>query len=323
MCMTGKRHPFINHYKVGFDNDGRIIGLEHMLAGQCGHSPDLSDAIVDRAMFHSDNAYFLANVRIDGLRCKSNTVSNTAFRGFGGPQGIMAIEAVIDEIAYRLNKDPLQIRKLNFYGEAPRNITPYHQSVTGFTVPELFEQLSHSSDYDARRQAIATFNQSSQVLKKGIAMTPVKFGISFTVTHLNQGGALLHLFNDGSVQLNHGGTEMGQGLMVKVAQVVATTLGMDINRITTTATRTDKVPNTSATAASSGSDINGMAAQDAANTIKRRLVGFLQEQHAVTEQAVTFESDRRKYTTTGKRLRVGLFYILQMVQPSARLLSIP
>ncbi len=291
MCMTGKRHPFINHYTVGFDNDGRIQGIEHSLAGQCGHSPDLSDAIVDRAMFHSDNAYFLANVRIDGLRCKSNTASNTAFRGFGGPQGMMAMEAVIDEIAFKLNKDPLVIRKINFYGDAPNNITPYHQTVTGFTVPELFEQLHASSDYAARRQAINEFNQNSRVLKKGIAMTPVKFGISFTVTHLNQGGALLHLYNDGSVQLNHGGTEMGQGLMVKVAQVVATTFGMDINRITCTATRTDKVPNTSATAASSGSDINGMAAQDAANTIKVRLVEFLQQKHSVGESNIVFAND--------------------------------
>ncbi len=291
MCMTGKRHPFINHYQVGFDNDGRIQGIQHALAGQCGNSPDLSDAIVDRAMFHSDNAYYLANVRIDGLRCKSNTVSNTAFRGFGGPQGMMAIEAVIDDIAYKLNKDPLEIRKINFYGDSPRNITPYHQTVTTFTVPELVEQLTDSSQYTVRRQAIAKFNQSSPVLKKGIAMTPVKFGISFTVTHLNQGGALLHLYNDGSVQLNHGGTEMGQGLMVKVAQVVSTTLGMNLSRITSTATRTDKVPNTSATAASSGSDINGMAAQDAANTIKNRLTDFLQKKHLVVETDIEFAND--------------------------------
>jgi len=291
MCMTGKRHPFINRYNVGYDNDGRILGIEHSLAGQCGYSPDLSDAIVDRAMFHSDNAYYLASARIDGLRCKSNTVSNTAFRGFGGPQGMMAIEAVIDEIAYKLNKDPLEIRKINFYGDAPNNVTPYHQTVTSCTVPEIVEKLTDSSNYLARRNTIAEFNQSSPVLKKGIAITPVKFGISFTVTHLNQGGALLHLYSDGSVQLNHGGTEMGQGLMVKVAQVVATTLGMDINRITPTATRTDKVPNTSATAASSGSDINGMAAQDAASTIKKRLIEFLQNKHKVSESNIEFAND--------------------------------
>jgi len=292
MHMTGKRHPFINHYSVGFDNDGRIQGIEHTVAGQCGHSPDLSDAIVDRAMFHSDNAYYLANVQIKGLRCKSNTVSNTAFRGFGGPQGMMAMETVIDEIAHKLKKDPLEIRKLNFYGDAPRNITPYHQTVSSFTVPELFDQLTQSSDYVARRQAIVKFNQSSPVLKKGIAITPVKFGISFTVTHLNQGGALLHLYSDGSVQLNHGGTEMGQGLLVKVEQVVATSFGMDMSRISTTATQTDKVPNTSATAASSGSDINGMAAQDAANTIKNRLIEFLQKRHSVTESDIKFANDK-------------------------------
>lgn len=291
MCMTGKRHPFINHYKVGFDNHGRILGIEHVLAAQCGNSPDLSDAIVDRAMFHSDNAYYLSDVHINGLRCKSNTVSNTAFRGFGGPQGMMAIEAVIDEIACALNKDPLAIRKINFYGDAPRNVTPYHQTVEAFNLPEIFSQLEASSDYERRRKACREFNQSSAVLKKGIAITPVKFGISFTVNHLNQGGALLHLYSDGSVQLNHGGTEMGQGLMMKVAQVVSHTLGMDIGRIAITATRTDKVPNTSATAASSGSDINGMAAQDAALTIKQRLIDYLVEQHGVQSSAIEFKND--------------------------------
>ncbi len=291
MCFTGKRHPFLNHYSVGFDDEGRIHGIEHQLAGQCGNSPDLSDAIVDRAMFHCDNAYYLGDVKINGLRCKSNTVSNTAFRGFGGPQGMMAIEAAIDQIAYALNKDPLSVRKTNFYGESPRNITPYHQAVTTFTVPKIIEQLEASSDYANRRSAIRQFNRTSPILKKGIALTPVKFGISFTVTHLNQGGALVHLYSDGSVQLNHGGTEMGQGLMVKVAQVTATTLGMDINRIHITATRTDKVPNTSATAASSGSDINGMAAQDAANTIKRRLISFLTQLHEVGEEDIVFAND--------------------------------
>ena len=297
MCMTGKRHPFINDYTVGFTNDGVISGIKHQLAGQCGHSADLSDAIVDRAMFHSDNAYYLNDVVITGLRCKSNTVSNTAFRGFGGPQGMMAMETVIDEIAYALNKDPLEIRKRNLYGDAPRNVTPYHQTVDSSTVPQLFEQLEVSSNYHARRKSIREFNKTSSVLKKGIAITPVKFGISFTVTHLNQGGALLHLYSDGSVQLNHGGTEMGQGLLVKVAQVVATTLGMDIERITTSATRTDKVPNTSATAASSGSDINGMAAQAAALTIKRRLVDFIKVTYKVDEAAIEFANDQVSITT--------------------------
>lgn len=292
MSMTGKRHPFINRYNVGFDERGKILGIEHTLAAQCGNSPDLSDAIVDRAMFHSDNAYYLNDVHIDGLRCKSNTVSNTAFRGFGGPQGIMAIETVIDHIACELNKDPLIIRQLNFYGDAPRNVTPYHQTIEAFNLPEIFKQLKASSNYAHRRTAIREFNASSAVLRKGIAITPVKFGISFTVNHLNQGGALLHLYNDGSVQLNHGGTEMGQGLMMKVAQVVSATLGMDIGRIAITATRTDKVPNTSATAASSGSDINGMAAQDAALTIKQRLIDYLIDTHQVTISEIKFENDQ-------------------------------
>ncbi len=297
MQMTGKRHAFINNYAVGFDNNGLIHGIEHVLAGQCGHSPDLSDAIVDRAMFHADNAYYLNDVNIEGLRCKSNTVSNTAFRGFGGPQGMMAMEAVIDEIAYALNKDPLEIRKINFYGQAPRNVTPYHQEVSSFTVPQIVAQLEDSANYQHRRQAIRDFNQSSAVLKKGIALTPVKFGISFTVTHLNQGGALLHVFNDGSVQINHGGTEMGQGLMIKVAQIVASTLGIDLQRIAITATRTDKVPNTSATAASSGTDINGMAAKSAADTIKSRLAQFVVESkapdgHTCTVSDVVFDNNR-------------------------------
>ncbi len=292
MVMTGKRHPFFNTYHVGFNEDGRVLGIKQTLVGQCGNSPDLSDAIVDRAMFHSDNAYFLPNVQIDGLRCKSNTVSNTAFRGFGGPQGMMAIETVMDDIARYLNLDPLDVRRINFYGEDGRNITPYHQTVTSFTVPTLMRQLENSSDYTARRSAIDTYNRNNKVLKKGIAITPVKFGISFTVSHLNQGAALLHLYNDGSVLLNHGGTEMGQGLMTKVSQVVADTLGMSLERIAVSATRTDKVPNTSPTAASSGTDLNGMAALRAAMTIKKRLLAFLCDRHDVPSEGVVFSDDR-------------------------------
>ena len=211
MLMTGKRHGFLNRYDVGFNDAGLITGIEYILAGQCGNSPDLSDAIVDRAMFHCDNAYYLPNVTIDGLRCKTHTVSNTAFRGFGGPQGMMAMEAVIDDIAYALHKDPLEIRRINLYGKVTRNITPYHQTVETFTVPELIRQLERTSDYAYRRKDIRFFNRNSEVIKKGIALTPVKFGISFTVKHLNQAGALLHIYSDGSAQLNHGGTEMGQG----------------------------------------------------------------------------------------------------------------
>lgn len=292
MVLTGKRHGFLNRYDVGFDNEGRIEAIEYVLAGQCGNSPDLSDAIVDRAMFHCDNAYYLPNVTIDGLRCKTHTVSNTAFRGFGGPQGMMAMEAVIDAIAFNLGKDPLDVRRINFYGTDTRNITPYHQKVKTFTVPALFDQLEASSEYKARRHTVREFNRGSAVIKRGIAITPVKFGISFTVKHLNQAGALIHIYSDGSVQLNHGGTEMGQGLMVKVQQIVANELGMNLERIAVMATRTDKVPNTSATAASSGTDLNGMAALKAAQTLKSRLVDYLKERHEVESAQITFENDR-------------------------------
>ncbi len=291
MLQTGKRHGFLNTYDVGFDDAGRILGIRHQLAGQCGHSPDLSDAIVDRAMFHCDNAYYYPDVTIDGLRCHTHTVSNTAFRGFGGPQGMMAAETVIDDIAFALKKDPLEIRKLNFYGTDERNVTPYHQQMVSFTVPRLFDELEQSADYAARRLAISEFNQQNDVLKKGIAMTPVKFGISFTVKHLNQAGALIHLYSDGSVQLNHGGTEMGQGLMVKIQQLVASELGMSLKRIAVMATRTDKVPNTSATAASAGTDLNGMAALAAAGKLKQRLLDYLSDKHSVDKQSIQFSDD--------------------------------
>ncbi|MFK7853774.1 MAG: xanthine dehydrogenase molybdopterin binding subunit [Granulosicoccus sp.] len=291
MIMTGKRHGFLNRYDVGFDDNGRIEAISYLLAGQCGNSPDLSDAIVDRAMFHCDNAYYLPHVTIDGLRCKTHTVSNTAFRGFGGPQGMMAMEAVIDEIAFALGKDPLEVRRINLYGTDSRNITPYHQKVDTFTVPVLLDQLEQSACYAKRRADINAFNASSSVHKRGIALTPVKFGISFTVKHLNQAAALIHIYSDGSVQLNHGGTEMGQGLMVKVQQIVAQELGMSLSRIAVMATRTDKVPNTSATAASSGTDLNGMAALNAAKSLRGRLVEYLIQRHGVMEQAIRFAGD--------------------------------
>lgn len=292
MVMTGKRHGFINYYDVGYSDKGVITAIDYKLVGQCGNSPDLSDAIVDRAMFHCDNAYYLPDVSIEGVRCKTHTVSNTAFRGFGGPQGMIAAETVMDEIAYAVGADPVDIRKRNFYGTDQRNVTPYGQTVTTFTVPQLVEQLEASSDYRERRQQIHEFNTKQPVLRRGIALTPVKFGISFTVKHMNQGGALLHLYSDGSVQLNHGGTEMGQGLMVKVQQIVARTLGMNTERIVVMATRTDKVPNTSATAASSGTDINGMAAMHAALRLKRRLLKLLTEKHNVSESDIDFSNDK-------------------------------
>ncbi|MGA4321045.1 xanthine dehydrogenase molybdopterin binding subunit [Ectopseudomonas hydrolytica] len=290
MSMTGKRHPFYVEYDVGFDDDGLLHGIEMDLAGNCGYSPDLSGSIVDRAMFHSDNAYFLGNATINGHRCKTNTASNTAYRGFGGPQGMVAIEEVMDAVARSLGKDPLEVRKLNYYGKTERNVTHYHQTVEHNVIHEMTAELEQSCEYAKRREEIRAFNAKSPVLKKGLAMTPVKFGISFTATFLNQAGALIHIYTDGSIHLNHGGTEMGQGLNTKVAQVVAEVFQVDISRIQITATNTDKVPNTSPTAASSGADLNGMAAKNAAETIKQRLVDFLVREYKVTPEDVEFRN---------------------------------
>lgn len=290
MSMTGKRHPFYVEYDVGFDDDGLLHGIEMDLAGNCGYSPDLSGSIVDRAMFHSDNAYFLGNATINGHRCKTNTASNTAYRGFGGPQGMVAIEEVMDAVARSLGKDPLEVRKTNYYGKTERNVTHYHQTVEHNVIHEMTAELEESAEYAKRRREIIEFNLKSPVLKKGLAMTPVKFGISFTATFLNQAGALIHIYTDGSIHLNHGGTEMGQGLNTKVAQVVAEVFQVDIERIQITATNTDKVPNTSPTAASSGTDLNGMAAKNAAETIKQRLVDFLVREYKATPEDIEFRN---------------------------------
>ncbi|PCD89719.1 xanthine dehydrogenase molybdopterin binding subunit [Vibrio mediterranei] len=290
MTMTGKRHPFYNQYKIGFNDDGVIEGAEIIVAGNCGYSPDLSSSIVDRAMFHSDNAYYLGDATVTGHRCKTNTASNTAYRGFGGPQGMMTIEHIMDEIARYLKKDPLEVRKANYYGEEGRDVTHYYQTVEDNFLPEITEQLEQSSDYHARRKEIAEFNRSSPILKKGLSITPVKFGISFTATFLNQAGALIHIYTDGSIHLNHGGTEMGQGLNIKVAQIVAEEFQVDVDRIQITATNTDKVPNTSPTAASSGADLNGKAAQNAAITIKQRLIEFASSHFKVTPEEVIFKN---------------------------------
>lgn len=291
MMMTGKRHPFYNQYKIGFDDTGRIQAAEIIVAGNCGYSPDLSSSIVDRAMFHSDNAYYLGDATVIGHRCKTHTASNTAYRGFGGPQGMMTIEHVIDEIASHLGKDPLEIRKVNFYGIEDRNVTHYHQPVEHNIIHEMVEELEESSEYARRRNEIKAYNAQSPILKKGIAITPVKFGISFTASFLNQGGALVHVYTDGSIHLNHGGTEMGQGLNIKVAQIVAEEFQVDIDRIQITATNTDKVPNTSPTAASSGTDINGKAAQNAAITIKNRLIEWAAGHFQVTPEEVVFKNN--------------------------------
>jgi xanthine dehydrogenase large subunit len=291
MLMTGKRHDFEIDYEVGFDDNGRIEGIEFMFASRCGMSADLSGAINDRTMFHCDNAYFLENATIVSHRCKTNTVSNTAFRGFGGPQGMFAIERVVDDIARHLGRDPLDVRRENFYGVGERNTTPYLQTVDDNIIHDIVDELEQSSDYRRRVDEIRQFNDEHKILKRGIALTPVKFGISFTATHLNQAGALLHIYTDGTVHLNHGGTEMGQGLFTKVAQVVAEELQIDIDRIKITASDTSKVPNASATAASAGSDLNGKAAQAAARTIKERLIKFAAEHYSVAEDAVVFENN--------------------------------
>jgi xanthine dehydrogenase large subunit len=286
---TGKRHHFLSNFEVGADKNGRISGLDLVLSGGCGISPDLSDAIVDRAMFHSDNAYYIPDVCVVGHRVKTNTVSNTAFRGFGGPQGVLAIEHIIDQIARAVGRDPLDVRKENFYTDKDeRNTTHYGQKIEQHIIADLVDRLEKTSNYRQRRQQIDKFNQSNPVLKKGIALTPVKFGISFTVQHLNQAGALIHIYTDGSIHLNHGGTEMGQGLFTKIAQLVATEFQVDIGTIFCSATRTDKVPNTSPTAASSGTDLNGMAAKDAAIKIKQRMVDFACDHFSVSSERVKF-----------------------------------
>ena len=292
MVMTGKRHDFVIEYEVGFDDAGLIHGVDFMFASRCGISADLSGPINDRAMFHCDNAYFLENIQITSHRCKTNTVSNTAFRGFGGPQGMHAIEYVIDDIARTLNKDPLEIRRRNFYGIDERNVTPYQQVVEDNIVNDVIDQLEASSDYSARRAELRDFNASSAILRRGIAITPVKFGISFTATHLNQAGALVHIYRDGTAHLNHGGTEMGQGLFIKVAQVAADELGITVDKIRINAADTSKVPNASATAASSGSDINGKAAQAACAKIRGRLTEFAARHFAVKEAEIEFAANR-------------------------------
>ncbi|MBI5275388.1 MAG: xanthine dehydrogenase molybdopterin binding subunit [Burkholderiales bacterium] len=272
--VTGKRHPFAYDYTVGFDDDGLITGLKLMLAANCGFSADLSGPVADRAVFHADNAYFLGDVEIVSYRCRTNTQSHTAFRGFGGPQGMIVTEAIMGDIARALGKDPLDVRRRNLYGIEERNTTHYQMKVEDNILEPLLAQLERSSSYRRRRADIGMWNAASPVIKRGLAITPVKFGISFTATFFNQAGALVHVYTDGSVQVNHGGTEMGQGLNTKVAQIVADELGVPFERVRVTAADTSKVPNASATAASSGTDLNGRAAQFAARQVRQRLAEF-------------------------------------------------
>jgi xanthine dehydrogenase large subunit len=288
MMATGKRHPFENRFKVATDNQGLVQATHIEINGNCGHSPDLSDAIVDRAMFHADNGYFLADCYLEGHRCRTHQVSHTAYRGFGGPQGMIVAEAMMDAIARKLGKDPLAIRKLNLYGKDSRNTTQYGMQVEHNLLADLIDKLEASCDYQLRREQITQFNKNSQIIKKGLALTPVKFGISFTAKHLNQAGALLHVYTDGSMQISHGGTEMGQGLHTKIGQIVANEFGVPLSHVEVTSTRTDKVPNTSPTAASSGTDLNGKAAQNACLMIKQRLAEFYAEQVKGDVQNVKF-----------------------------------
>ncbi|MFT7593732.1 MAG: xanthine dehydrogenase large subunit [Paracoccaceae bacterium] len=310
MVITGKRHDFRITYRAGFDDAGRIAGVEFVQYARCGWAQDLSLPVADRAMLHADNAYLLPNARIESHRLKTNTVSNTAYRGFGGPQGMIGIERVIDHIAHDLGMDPVAVRQVNYYAaadgggqSAPRlaappedisgqkkdNSTPYGMEVEDFELHGMTAALLESSDYAARRAAVAAWNAANDRIKKGIAFSPVKFGISFTLSFLNQAGALVHVYQDGSVHLNHGGTEMGQGLFQKVAQVAASRFGIGLEAVKITATDTAKVPNTSATAASSGSDLNGMAVKAACDTIRDRMAAFFAERHQVEAGAVRFE----------------------------------
>ena len=288
---TGKRHCFHYEYDVGYDDEGKILAAKVEMTSRAGYSTDLSPPVATRAICHFDNAYYLSDVDIKAMCGKTNTQSNTAFRGFGGPQGAIAIEHIIDDIARAVGKDPLDIRKLNFYGKDERNVTPYGQIVEDNVIHELVDELETSSDYRKRRDAIGAFNRKSPVLKKGLALTPVKFGISFNVVHFNQAGALVHIYTDGSILVNHGGTEMGQGLNTKVAQVVAGELGVGVDRVRATATATDKVANTSATAASTGADLNGKAAEDAARQIRQRLAAFAAEKFGGRAEDVKFSND--------------------------------
>jgi xanthine dehydrogenase large subunit len=289
--ITGRRHCFEYDYDVGFDDQGRILGLELTMISRAGHSADLSGPVMTRAVCHVDNAYWLPDVALHGFSARTNTQSNTAFRGFGGPQGAIVTEVIVESIARRLGLDPLDVRRANYYGRDERNVTPYLQPVRDNVIDALTDELVASSDYRARRAEIAAFNAGSPWLKRGIAFAPVKFGISFNVRHLNQAGALVHIYVDGSILVNHGGTEMGQGINTKVAQVVAHELGVPFHRVRSTATDTQKVANTSATAASTGSDLNGKAAQNAALTIRKRLADFAARTHGGVAADVVFEND--------------------------------
>jgi xanthine dehydrogenase large subunit len=291
MVATGKRHGFLYRYDVGFDDDGRVLALDATLAANGGHSVDLTPGVLARALTHVDNAYWVPHIRCTGLACKTNTVSNTAFRGFGGPQGVVVLEDAIGRIAHVLGRTPEEVRAVNFYGEGANDETPYGQKVEDNLIRRCVAQATRDSDWNRRRAEIDAFNRASPVIRRGLGMFPLKFGISFNIPSMNQAGALVHVYSDGSIRLNHGGTEMGQGLFVKVAQVVAEVFQVDLDRIRVTSTSTGEVPNTSPTAASTGSDLNGWAAFTAANTIRQRMTAFAAGHFDVPEEAIEFRDN--------------------------------
>ncbi len=292
MIVTGKRHDGLFRYTAGFDSRGRIEGVDIMIALKAGNVADLSSSVLTRAMCHVDNCYFLPNITVRGYPCRTNTVSNTAFRGFGGPQGMLAIETVVEHVARHLGLDVDDVRDANWYGTEDRNTTPYGQQVSHNLIGTIVTRLRSAADWEGTRREIERFNAANRTLKKGIAMMPAKFGISFNVPRLNQAGALVHVYTDGSVHLNHGGTEMGQGLFIKVAQVVASVFGIALGEVKVSATRTDKVPNTVATAASSGSDLNGMAAFNAATTIRNRMADVAARTLGAAVDSIEFRQGR-------------------------------
>ena len=316
--VTGRRHGFFFDAEVGYDDSGRILGAEVTMVSNAGHSADLSGPVMTRALCHFDNAYWLPHVALHGYSAKTNTQSNTAFRGFGGPQGAFAAEVLLDSIARELKLDPLAVRKANFYGTGhgtqQNNVTPYGQVVKDNVIHELVAELERTSGYAQRREAAAAFNATSPVLKRGVALTPVKFGISFNVVHLNQAGALVHVYTDGSALVNHGGTEMGQGLNTKVAQVVAHELGIPFESVRCTASDTHKVANTSATAASTGSDLNGKAAQDAARQIRDRLSAFAAKKFGGAAEDVRFANGQVTVGTGGSTGASGAAKTLPFVE---------
>jgi len=298
MIATGKRHPFLYRYTVGFDGEGRVLALDAMLAADAGWSLDLTPGVVARALTHTDNAYWIPHFRAVGYACRTHKQSNTAFRGFGGPQGVVVMEDALDRIALQLGRDPNEVRELNFYGDAGDE-TPYGQKVDENHLPSIWAEVKHDSDYARRRAEVDAFNRTSPVLKRGLALFPLKFGISFNIPHMNQAGALVHIYSDGSIRLNHGGTEMGQGLFIKVAQVVAEVFKVDIDRIRPSATSTAEVPNTSPTAASTGSDLNGWAAYAAADTIRQRMIAFAAEHFGAAESEIEFADNTVRIAKPG------------------------